>query len=102
MVPGNGIEAERSLLGEGIGGGELSLTLTGNSLTAPLPPSRPALYNLRQPKTWLALTPCARATLATDAPSAIVSSTIRRFSSTVRSCRFGPANGIFLAMPVSL
>src|ERR1035437_10159686 len=55
----------------------------------PLPPSRPPRYSLRQPNTWLALTPCVRATLATDAPSTNVASTIRRFSSTVRCCRFG-------------
>jgi hypothetical protein len=49
--------------------GELSRTRTGNNLIARLgPPSRPARYSLRQPKTWLALTPCARATRATDAP----------------------------------
>src|SRR3989442_15003543 len=67
---------------------ELPLTRTGNNLITRLaPPNRPARYSLRQPKTWLALTPCARATRATDAPSANVSSTIRRFSAIVRYCR---------------
>src|SRR5580704_6464880 len=43
-------------------------------------------YCLRQANTWLAFTPCARATRATDAPGARVSSTIWRFSSGLR-CR---------------
>ena len=73
-----------------VGCGELSgATLTGNSLAPSPPPSRPALYRLHQLKTRLALTPCARATSATDAPSANVASTIRRFSSNDRYCRFG-------------
>src|ERR1035437_10799124 len=68
----------------------------------PLPPSRPPRYSLRQPNTWLALTPCVRATLATDAPSTNVASTIRRFSSTVRCCRFGllPVHPPLVAIPV--
>ncbi|SRR6266436_5922771 len=37
--------------------------------------------------TWLAFTPCARATCATDAPGCNVSSTIRRFSATDRRLR---------------
>src|SRR5437870_635344 len=74
--------------------GELSLTRTGNNLIARLtPPSRPARYSLRQPKTWLALMPCARAIRATDAPSANVSSTMLRFSSIVRYCRLGLVPG---------
>src|SRR5260370_1185892 len=79
--------------------GELSLTRTGNNLIArPTPPSRPARYSLRQPKTWLALMPCARAIRATDAPSANVASTIFCFSSVVRYCRLavvpaGPLTG---------
>src|SRR5439155_26713439 len=52
-------------------------------------PSRPARYSLRQPNTWLELTPCDSATRATDAPSTKVSSTIRRFSSIGRYCRLG-------------
>jgi len=43
----------------------------------------------RQLNTWLALTPCARATRATDAPASSVCSTIRRFSSTERRRRGG-------------
>ena len=47
--------------------------------------SSPCRYNRRQANTWLAFTPCARATQATDAPGSNVSSTTRRFSS--RECR---------------
>src|SRR5260370_14612515 len=80
--------------------GELSLKWTGNNLIARLAtPRRRARYSLRQPNTWLALMPCARATRATDAPSINVSSTIRRFSSIVRYCRLtvvpvGPLTGM--------
>src|SRR6202023_3151208 len=70
-------------------GGEEELspaTRTGNSLTSRRRPSRPARYSLHQLKTRLALTPCARATPATDAPSANASPTIRCFSSSDRYC----------------
>src|SRR5262249_54287103 len=59
-----------------------------NSLASLRRPSRPARYNLHQLNTRLALTPCARATPATDAPSANASPTIRCFSSSDRYCRF--------------
>src|SRR5205809_5694313 len=92
MVPGEDFakstDGEHSRLVVVASDGELSLMRTGNNLIARLaPPSRPARYSLRQPKTWLALTPCARATRATDAPSTNVASTMRRFSSIVRYCR---------------
>src|SRR5215469_5448434 len=80
-LPGSGHEAR--------GGVELSAaTRTGNSLASLRRPSRPARYNLHQLNTRLALTPCARATRATDAPSANASPTIRCFSSSDRYCRF--------------
>src|SRR5580658_5481838 len=44
----------------------------------------PWRYCRRQPNNWLAFTPCARATRATDALGARVSSTIWRFSSRLR------------------
>src|SRR5438094_1886118 len=96
MVPGEDFakstDGEHSRLVVVASDGELSFTRTGNNLIARLaPPSRPARYSLRQPKTWLALTPWARATSATDAPSASVASTIRRFSSIGRYCRLGLA-----------
>lgn len=59
-----------------------SLTCTGSNLTgsAFLSLSRPWRYCRRQVNTWLAFTPCASATLATDAPGLKVCSTIRHFS----------------------
>jgi hypothetical protein len=48
----------------------------------------PLRYSYRHWKTWLALTPFSRATRAIDAPGTSVSSTMRRFSSAVRSIRF--------------
>src|SRR5713226_7072594 len=62
--------------------------VTGRRLLDETLPSRPSRYFLRQSTTWLALTACRRATRATDAPAANVSSTIRRFSSTERRCLF--------------
>ena len=71
------------------GGVQLSpVTRTGNSLASLRRLSPPARYSLHQLKTRLALTPCARATRATDAPSANASPTIRCFSSSDRYCRF--------------
>jgi hypothetical protein len=66
-----------------------AVTRTGSKLTvSPFPgPSSPCRYCLHQPNTWLAFTPCARATRATEAPDASVSSTMRRFCSTVRRRR---------------
>jgi len=61
----------------------VSTTRTGSSRFASS--SNPCRYNLRHANTWLAFTPCARATRATDAPGPKVSSTTRRFSST--ECR---------------
>jgi len=53
---------------ESASGAELSAaTRTGNSLAERPRPSRPARYSRHQLKTKLALTPCARATRATDA-----------------------------------
>src|SRR5713101_5831093 len=106
MVPGadfaKSTDGEHSRLVVVASDGELSLTRTGNNLIAGLaPPSRPARYSLRQPKTWLALTPCARATRATDAPSTNVSSTIRRFSAMLRCCRVGAPNDSLLAVITS-
>jgi hypothetical protein len=46
--------------------------------------SSPAWYSLRQPNTWFAFTPCARATIATELPGTNVSSTMRRLSSALR------------------
>src|SRR5262250_2988504 len=89
MVPA---EAASKLPGFGIEGAdrlELSAaTRTGNRAASLRRLSRPARYNLHQLKTRLALTPCARATRATDAPSAKASPTIRCFSSNDRYCRF--------------
>src|ERR1700747_1189941 len=71
-------------------GGEEGLSpahRTGNSLASRRRPSLPSRYSLHQLKTRLALTPCARATRATDAPSANASPTIRCFSSSDRYCR---------------
>ena len=51
----------------------------------PFQASRPRRYGRRQPNNWLAFTPCVRATRATDASGSSASSTIRRFSSTVRN-----------------
>src|SRR3989442_283995 len=82
-------EGEHSRLDVVASDSELLLTRTGSNWIARLPLSRPARYSLRQANTWLALMPCARATRATDAPSANVSSTICRFSSMVRYCRLG-------------
>src|SRR2546427_7238100 len=82
-------EGEHSRLDVVASDSELLLTRTGSNWIARLPLSRPARYSLRQANTWLALTPCARATRATDAPSTNVSSTIRRSSSTVRYRRLG-------------
>ena len=67
----------------------VSTTRTGNSPRPSLVPcsSSPRWYCRRQVNTWFALTPCARATRATDAPGCSVSSTIRRFSSTERRRR---------------
>jgi hypothetical protein len=48
----------------------------------------PLRYLYRHWKTWLALTPFSRATRAIDAPGTSVASTMRRFSSVVRSTRF--------------
>ena len=48
--------------------------------------SRPRWYWRRQANTWLAFTPCARATRATEAPAAKVSSTIWHLSSRLRCC----------------
>src|SRR5437016_13195913 len=67
MVPGvnfaNSTDGEHSRWVVGTSDGEFSLTWTGNSLIARLAlPSRPARYSLRQPNTWLALTPCDSAT----------------------------------------
>ena len=45
-------------------------------------PSSPWRYCRRQLNTWLAFTPCASATRATDAPGFKVCSTIRHFSPT--------------------
>src|SRR3984957_12172082 len=59
-----------------------SLTRTGSNLTgsAFLGLSSPRRYCRRQLNTWLAFTPCASATRATDAPGFKVCSTIRHFS----------------------
>ena len=73
---------------ESASGAELSAaTRTGNSLAERPRPSRPARYSRHQLKTKLALTPCARATRATDAPSAKASWTICSFVSNGRNCR---------------
>ena len=45
-------------------------------------PSKPRRCRRRHVNTWLAFTPCRRATTATDAPAASVSSTIRHFRSS--------------------
>src|ERR1700691_6781593 len=60
-------------------------------------PSLPATYSRRHPNTWFALTPCARATRATDAPGASVSSTTPRRSATLRRRRFDSATTVPLA-----
>src|SRR5947207_1919481 len=68
------------------------VTLTGNNGAAGVAAfasSSPFWYSRRHPKTRLAFTPCARATIATEAPGLRLSSTIRRFSSFVRKRR-GP------------
>src|SRR6185312_10411025 len=69
-----------------------AVTVTGSKGTvaaAAFGSSSPFWYSLRHPKTRLAFTPCACATVATEAPGRRVSSTIWRFSSVLRSRR-GP------------
>src|SRR5215831_4631074 len=67
-----------------------SETFTGTSAVAESISRRPFRYCLRHLKTWLAFTPFARATSATDAPGFNVSSTIRRRSSFERNSRVPP------------
>jgi len=64
-------------------------TVTGSKAAAGAAGSAnsPLLKALRHAKTWLAFTPCARATDATLAPGSNVNSTIRRFSATERNRR---------------
>ena len=86
----------------GRGASTLSLTRTDSSVYRRLaPPKSSSRYSLRQPNTWLALMPCARATRATDAPSTNVSSTIRRFSVILRRCRWAAPNDSLLAVITS-
>jgi hypothetical protein len=68
--------------------------------------SAPLRYSCRHWNTWLAFTPCSRATRAIDAPGTSVASTIRRFSSAVRRKRFAellpvPTSTISLTTPAS-
>src|SRR4029077_12230849 len=84
---------------EAAGGVQLSpVTRTGNSLASLRRLSRPARYSLHQLKNRLALTPCARATRATDAPSANASPTIRCFSSSVRYCRLVGTGCVYVSI----
>src|SRR5271157_5095712 len=70
-------------------------TRTASNLGVPLlpEPRSPWRYCRRQANTWLAFTPCARATRATDARGARVSSKIWRFSSGLR-CRLLASVGV--------
>ena len=54
----------------------------------------PRWYWRPHANTWLAFTPCARATRAADAPGAKVSSTIWRFSSGPRYCRLAVGSAL--------
>src|SRR5580700_2132685 len=68
------------------------VTFTGSKGTAgaeAFGSNNPFWYSLRHPKTRLAFTPCACATIATEALGLRVSSTISRFSRVLRSRR-GP------------
>ena len=67
---------------EGISETGNSYSYNSRSLDRALP-GRPSRYFLRRQKTWLAFTACRCATRATDAPASKVSSTIRRFFSTI-------------------
>src|SRR2546429_551250 len=101
MPPGNSISmTPRSRVANGAFGTELTFTVgsnvglssfTGRSgvLSALSARSRLRCASRRQPKTMLALIPCARATSAIDAPGLRVSSRIRSFSVT-RYLRRGP------------
>jgi len=64
-------------------------TVTGSKAVAEAAGSAnsPLLNARRHANTWLAFTPCARATNATLAPGSNVSSTMRRFSATERHLR---------------
>ncbi len=92
------VSGSRRTHATGRGAGKLSLTRTGSNFMAGLrSPSLPATYSRRHPNTWFALTPCARATRATDAPSTNVSSTIARFSAILRRCRGAATNDSLLS-----
>ena len=67
------------------------VTSTGSSFAAGsrLASSKPCLYNRRQPNSRFAFNSYLRAITATDAPRTNVSSTIRRFSASVRIRRRG-------------
>jgi hypothetical protein len=58
-----------------------AITWTGNNLIARLvpPPIRPARYCLHQPKTWLALMPCARAISRTAGIAVLAYGTVQRY-----------------------
>src|ERR1700686_132219 len=99
IVPTEDAADEPGSRKEPVSRGELSgVTLTGKSLVLSHPPNRPARYSRRQLKTRLALTPCVRATSATDAPSAKVSSTIRRFSSNPRYRRLAATGSVYVSI----
>src|SRR5205823_4706170 len=87
QLPGEGILRELQLHE---GGKSIEpLPEIGAAGVAAFASSSPFWYSRRHPKTRLAFTPCARATIATEAPGLRLSSTIRRFSSFVRKRR-GP------------
>jgi hypothetical protein len=57
-----------------------SNSAVGATAAATGSPNLPRWYNRRQLKTWLAFTPCSRATRATEVLGSKVASTIRLFS----------------------
>jgi len=68
-------------------------TVTGSKAVAgeACSANSPLLKARRHANTWLAFTPCARATNATLAPGSNVNSTMRRFSETERNRRARPS-----------
>ena len=81
------------------------VTVTGKSSVRDWLAAQPTPFrcSYRHWKTWLALTPCSRATRAIDAPGASVASTIRRFSAAVRYTRFArpPSTPTSIASPTN-
>jgi len=73
------------------------LTLTGNSFGLVATQS-PRLIQLPSVENQVGINPCVRATSATDAPSAKLSSTIRRFSSNARCRRLRVTASVYVSI----